>query len=152
MQWKRKAHKGKSRKAISPVIATIILVAVTLVISVAVGGYIFGLFGGYTQTAQAQITSSALIKNAAGGNPPTVTLQASNTGVTAVTATGGTLTIGGATYVLTVNGTVPATSLPVALPATVTGLLSSAINVGQTYTGIITFSNGAQVPFSGVVR
>lgn len=44
----------RKRKGLSPVIAEVILIAVTVAIAVAAGGYFFGLFG--TQTAQASVT------------------------------------------------------------------------------------------------
>ncbi|PSN81853.1 hypothetical protein B9Q01_09805, partial [Candidatus Marsarchaeota G1 archaeon OSP_D] len=38
----------KAKKGISPVIATIILIAITIVIAIAVAAWVFGLFKSYT--------------------------------------------------------------------------------------------------------
>jgi len=45
---------ARSRKGISPVIATVIIVAVAIAISIAVAGWLFGLWGGFA-SAQPQI-------------------------------------------------------------------------------------------------
>jgi len=52
--------KGK-RKAISPVLATVILIAITLIAAIAIAGFVFGLFGSFTATAQ--ISASAVSCN-----------------------------------------------------------------------------------------
>jgi flagellin-like protein len=46
------------RKAISPVIATVILVAVAVVIAAAMAGFAGSLFGTYSQNAQIKISSA----------------------------------------------------------------------------------------------
>jgi len=45
-------------RAISPVIAQIIIVAIAIAISIAVAGWLMGLWGGYTRTEQLQIIST----------------------------------------------------------------------------------------------
>ena len=45
----------RSRKGISPVIATVIIVAVAIAISIAVAGWIMGLWGGFGQTESLKI-------------------------------------------------------------------------------------------------
>ncbi|MEB3860676.1 MAG: type IV pilin [Desulfurococcales archaeon] len=48
----------RSRKAISPVIATVIIVAVAIAISIAVAGWLFGLWGGFAGgTPQISVTN-----------------------------------------------------------------------------------------------
>lgn len=48
----------KTRKAISPVIATVIIVAVAIAISIAVAGWLFGLWGGFAGgTPQITVTN-----------------------------------------------------------------------------------------------
>ncbi|MDG6974340.1 MAG: type IV pilin N-terminal domain-containing protein, partial [Nitrososphaerota archaeon] len=46
---------GRQRKGISPIIATVLIIAATLIAFAAVAGYIFGLFGSSTKSAQAQV-------------------------------------------------------------------------------------------------
>ncbi|MCE4603086.1 MAG: type IV pilin [Desulfurococcales archaeon] len=48
----------RSRRAISPVIATVIIVAVAIAISIAVAGWLFGLWGGFAGgTPQISVTN-----------------------------------------------------------------------------------------------
>jgi flagellin-like protein len=67
----------KSRKAISPVIATVILVAVAITIAVAVSYWMSGISSQYTKFEKVEIQSAYAVKVAAGWN---VTLQVKNTG------------------------------------------------------------------------
>ena len=50
----------KAKRGISPVIATVILVAVAVVIAAALAGFSSSLFGSYSQNAQIQIRSVEL--------------------------------------------------------------------------------------------
>jgi len=55
---------ARSRKGISPVIATVIIVAVAIAISIAVAGWLFGLWGGLASgTAQIQVSSATVYSN-----------------------------------------------------------------------------------------
>ena len=51
---------GRKRKAISPVLATVILIAITLIAAIAVAGFVFGLFGSFTSSATVQVVQAAL--------------------------------------------------------------------------------------------
>jgi flagellin-like protein len=56
-------QKSKNaRKAISPILATVILIAITLIAAIAVAGFAFGLFGNFTSSAQvsAAVTSCSI--------------------------------------------------------------------------------------------
>ncbi len=68
----KKAHTSK--RGVSPVVATIVLVAVTLVAAVSVGGYISGLFGGFTATQS--ISAATLFA----GSVPILSFTVTNTG------------------------------------------------------------------------
>ena len=46
----------RSRKATSPVLATVILIAITLIAAIAISGFVVGLFGTLTSTAQVTCT------------------------------------------------------------------------------------------------
>ncbi len=101
-----KTRYGTKRKSgISPVIATIILIAITIVIAVAVAGWVFGLFGSYTRgpavtinAASSSCTSSnsecyILVQNSGG---VTVNVNvASIDGNSAAAIVGGSVTIAG---------------------------------------------------------
>lgn len=56
-----KGRVAKRRKGLSPVIASVILIAVTVAIAVAAGGYFFGLFGTQTSKASVSIKNAQLI-------------------------------------------------------------------------------------------
>ena len=48
------------RRAVSPLLATIILMAITTVSAVAVTGFMFGLWGAYTSTAQVSVARASI--------------------------------------------------------------------------------------------
>src|ERR1041385_5818782 len=87
----------KSRKAISPVIATVILVAVAVVIAAAMAGFAGSLFGSYSNGPQIKIQSMGVDTTGKG------TAALSNSGNAADTASLVSITVGGATY--TANAT-----------------------------------------------
>src|SRR5437762_13354380 len=49
------------RKTISPVISTVLIIAVTLIASVAIGGFVFGIFAQGQNSAQVAVTGTALL-------------------------------------------------------------------------------------------
>jgi flagellin-like protein len=79
---KRKMNK-RSRKALSPVVASIILIAVTVAVSIAVAAWMGALTFSFTATEQINITNM----NFQVGTATTGSIQiiANNTGTTAVT-------------------------------------------------------------------
>jgi len=73
----------KNAKALSPVVASIILIAVTVAVSVAVAAWMGALTVGFMATEEAKITSITFtVGNATDGR---IVLKVSNTGTTAVT-------------------------------------------------------------------
>ena len=134
----------RSHQAISPVLATVILIAITLIAAVAIAGFVFGLFGTFTKTAQVQ--AAAVACSAAGKD---CVLSLINSG-TASTQTGGcTIAYGGSTYAGTLSGggTVTAGgSLPVTCTAPA---LSPAGTPGAPVTGSVYLANGGTIYFSG---
>jgi flagellin-like protein len=70
----------RSVKALSPVVASIILIAVTVAVSIAVAVWMGALSTGFMQTEQLTITSATF-----GPGNANVTLAVSNTGTTSVT-------------------------------------------------------------------
>jgi len=57
----------RKRKAISPVLATVILIAITLIAAIAVAGFVFGLFGTFTSSATLSIQAGTVICSKTGG-------------------------------------------------------------------------------------
>ena len=68
----------RSRKGISPVIATVILVAVAITVSVSVAYWMGGISSLYTRLEKIEIQSITAVKGVAGNY--TITLAAKNTG------------------------------------------------------------------------
>jgi len=142
-------NSAKRRKAISPVLATVILIAITLIAAIAIAGFVFGLFGSFTSTARVTVNAVALTH----GATPTGTMTAYNSGTSNANANGITLTYGGQTCPAAITGAPVAITAGTApgIPLTITaGSCSTASVAGQSFTGMLSMSNGAQVPFSGV--
>jgi flagellin-like protein len=166
-----KIRIGKyGRKAISPIIATVLIIAVTLIAAVAIGGFVFGIFGSASNSAQVQVTSQALVAaDFTAGTPAAPTcsvtgatneLTVTNTGTAASSITSVTITYAGV-----VNTFVPSTGCIVAAAGqagtttngnpmsvifgTAPNHLSVAAVSGQTYTGTVTMANGAVLIFTG---
>ena len=158
------------RRAISPIIATVLIIAVTLIAAVAIGGFVFGIFGTASQTAQVAVTSVT----APSGDFSTTTgasafscattagadayLVLTNTGTAAASATGVTLTWAGANNAFVPPGTgcsigaagSATATLYINLPPSAT--LTSTATIGQTFQGTVTLSNGAEVLFTGTFQ
>jgi flagellin-like protein len=143
-----KITNAQKRKAISPVIATVILIAITLIAAIAIAGFVFGLFGSFTSTAQVLVSSASCTP---ASSPPgatcTLTLSNSGTANTAIVASTFTLTYGGvkyggscATAVVITAGTAAAATCSVA---------SGTAAAGEQFTGSLGLSNGGVVSFSG---
>ncbi len=148
-------RNNRAKKGISPIIATLTLVAVTLVAAVAVGGFIFGIFGSQTSTAQVSVTYTQ-ITAATGNNTFTIqvggtaqnpvgTVRLVNSGTSSIGIVGLSLTYGGSTYYAEGSGTISAGGTEVIYIMT----LQTTSTSGQQFTGAVVLSNGAQVPFVG---
>jgi len=84
-----KLSKLKNRKAISPVIATVILVAVAITISVAVAYWMGGISGQYTKFEKVEIQAASCIKSpTAYPNFWVITLTLKNSGSATSTLNG----------------------------------------------------------------
>ena len=87
MNKRQKRSTNQGRKGVSPVVATIVLVAVALVAAISLGGYITGLFGGFSSTQSIPIASIF-----SAGGTPILTFSTSNSGsatnITALTLSG----------------------------------------------------------------
>jgi flagellin-like protein len=74
----------KSRKALSPVVASIILIAVTVAVSIAVAAWMGALTIGFTNTSSITITTMTFNGNS-GNATNTIVLTMKNTGTRIVT-------------------------------------------------------------------
>jgi len=137
-------NSARRRKAISPVLATVILIAITLIAAIAIAGFVFGLFGSFTSSARvsAQVTTCVV-------STKTCTVLLTNTGTSNANALSCSIQDNGAPESGTLGGgpTVPAGQAGVSF----TCLLGTIHSVaGSTAEGSFAMSNGATVPFSGV--
>ncbi|MGP8057559.1 MAG: archaellin/type IV pilin N-terminal domain-containing protein [Nitrososphaerales archaeon] len=151
-------QSGKKRKAISPVLATVILIAITLIAAIAVAGFVFGLFG--TFTSSANLTSQVVACNATGSGVALhvsyCTIMLTNTGGASASVTG--CAIYGATSLLyTSAGTLPLAasgSIPVAagtttaVPVYAACLAANPGTAGAVVTGSLVVASGAPLAFS----
>lgn len=135
---------GSPRHAISPVLATVILIAITLIAATAISGFVFGLFGTYTNTARVEATSYAC-----SGTPEICTVGIQNIG-TANAALSGTCTLTFAGNLYTGAATLISGSLNGGSQGVVTctGPAGSHAIVGSHIQGMILLNNGVQVLFS----
>ena len=156
------------RRAISPVIATVILIAITLIAAIAIAGFVFGLFPGFTASAQVTQGTSTISASGigggtlgltgtctGGGSPPSSGsyIGLSNTGTGSTTVTSVSLILGGTTY--PVGTLLSCVATPVAASQTIylviTGHTGAPLSAGSTFGGTVTLANSGQVPLSGVL-
>ncbi len=149
------------RKAISPIIATVLIIAVTLVASVAIGGFVFGLFGSATSTAQVQATvatitstvnsgSSSLSVNCQATAPTNNYVALYNSGTAATTISLVSLTVAGTTMSVAPTGSCSVTpGITVYVSIGQIAATAAAVAKGLQFTGYAATSNGAQVVFAG---
>ena len=134
----------RNKKGISPVLATVLLIAITLIAAVGVGGFVFGLFGTFTSTAQV----SAGVATCS-GTPEVCTLPLQNTGSGNTAITGVcNMNFAGGSYISTatlVSGSLKAGS---GGTVTCTGPSSQHAAAGTQVTGYIMLGNGAEVLFA----
>ena|SRR5437867_3987052 len=129
--------KNKSKKGISPVIATVILVAVAVVIAAALAGFAGSLFGSYSNGPQIKVVSMTLHANG------DVDLNMANNGNAADTVIMIAATNYGDTGPLTAP--VPANTNPVPLPTVGTLSGGGTLTEGQQVTAVITMQSGATI-------
>ena len=141
----------KAKKGISPVIATVILVAVAVVIAAALAGFSSSLFGSYSQNSQITIRSIQMFDTGAG------TLDMVNKGASAetVNTVSGTFASGVVSYTLLPadNPTIGANSdNSAALTAFALPTAPGDIVAGQTVTITVQTESGQQYSLSTVVQ
>jgi flagellin-like protein len=141
--------RPRARKGITPVLATVILIAMTLISAISLGGFVFGLFGSFTSNA---VVSAQFYSCTSTGTTCTLTLYNSGSADT-------TISTGPACVVLVYGGqTVDATSCT-ATSSTVVAGSSLAITAnfatsfgaisGQVLTGHMLLGDNSIVQFSG---
>jgi flagellin-like protein len=154
----------RQRAAVSPIIATVLIIAVTLIAGMAIVGYVFGIFGSSSSTPEVSVTSANLAAASfpAGGpsgtltcvttNPTAPFLTLVNTGTAAGTVTGLTITWSGSTasWAAPAGCTIGAAGSASATLYTEFNAprLGTAAAPGATFSGSVTLSNGANLLFT----
>ena len=150
-----------TRKAVSPVIATVILIAITLIAAIAVAGFIFGTFGSFENVPEVSASSSLSSQNGLSGS---VTLY--NSGNSPATVMGLTLTYAGQTCTAVYSSSSPTVgpsgSLALSIQAGTFNFSNSydcgqvgtpsVAQAGMAYTGQVALAGGAQVPITGIFQ
>jgi len=126
----------KAKKGISPVIATIILIAITIVIAIAVAAWVFGLFKSYT--GGPAVTINAAQSSCKGGSPGSCSLVVSNQGgnsvsIVGATVNGQTAIVAAASCALASASTSASTSAS-AIVTVSAGAVATAYVCGVTFT------------------
>jgi flagellin-like protein len=138
----------RSRRAISPVIATVILVALSVVIAASLSGFAGSLFGTYSQSPQIKIRDATFSNSGS-----TVTINFVNAGSAADTVIAVSCPFGGTT--LTANGDnlspSPATIQPNTTTQVVATFSGAMPMVGQQVTLTALTSDGSTQTFSVIV-
>jgi archaeal type IV pilus assembly protein PilA len=140
-----KKFSKQKKKAISPVLATVILIAITLIAAIAIAGFVFGLFGSFTNSAQVQ----ASVVSCSSAVNVICNLHLINIGTANASATGTcSETYGGVTHAGTTAATV-ITAGAGAISLTCTPTVAVAGVSGTQVVGSVLLSNGASVTFTG---
>jgi flagellin-like protein len=134
------------RPGISPVLATVVLVAITLVATTAIAGFIFGLMGTFTSTARVAAGTATC-----SGTPEVCTVSLQNTGSANVGITGVcNVRFGGNNYLSTasiISGDLNAGNTA-SVGCTTPG--SAHALPGTQIVGSVSIGNGAYVEFAGL--
>ena len=130
----------RSKKALSPVVASIILIAVTVAVSIAVAAWMGALSIGFMDTEQLSITNIAF------SGTDTITLTVSNTGTNAVTLNQATVNDLNAPITNGVDGSL---TVPANTPGNAV-VLQAAWESGASYQVVLMSSKGNYFPYNAV--
>jgi flagellin-like protein len=138
----RRERLFKKRKGIHPVLATVILIAITLIAAIAIAGFVFGLFGNFLATARVSIYPATCTDNHDG--TVTCTFSATNTG-NSNTALVGTASM---TYADASLGSQTLNAGPSAFAAGTGNLDAGGTQTGFTFTFTENIGYGGPIPGS----
>ncbi len=135
------------KKGISPVIASIILIAITVAVAIAVAGWVFGLFGTYGTAGGVTVINPTLTNSTVGKNwnfNATIKNDKDTAvSVVSVTAIGN----GGTNVVFDGSATAPAHTTT-DFSATYKYTNTTPFTIGNIYSVKVSFSDGTQVTVS----
>jgi hypothetical protein len=154
--WRR----GRGRRALSPILATVVIISTTLIASIAVSGFVFGLSGSAENTALVSVVGisipttvdlgpSIVVCSPNSGNSFGGVVRLYNSGTASTQAAFLVFTYAGVTFSVRPSGSCtisPESSLyllVISLPVTL------SVDVGAPFTGYVSTANGAEVLFTG---
>ena len=140
----KKLWKGK--KALSPVVAAIILIAVTVAVSIAVAAWMGALTFTFMGTEQLEI-QGCTFSGVSGENNNTIVLTVQNTGTSDLTVDKYKLSVSGTQHDIT---DVPVTQGSSASITCTTGADGEAWTTGTTYDIYLVTSSGKQFPYRAI--
>jgi len=141
---KRKMKKlWKGKKALSPVVAAIILIAVTVAVSIAVAAWMGALTFTFMSTEQLEIRGATFNGNSTSPTN-TIVLRVQNTGTADLTVSSYKLGVGGTAHTIT---DVPADQGDSTDVTCTTGADGEAWTSGTTYDIYLITSSGKQFPY-----
>ena len=148
----RNLRHYKSRKAVSPVLATVILIAVTLIAAIAVAGFVFGLFGTFTGSAHLLSQVVTCVHNGGPGGVGSCEISLTNTGSSSASVTGcAVYGYAGVLSATEAGGPLASQLVPAgttsAAPVDVWCQASAAGAAGAMVTGYLTVPMGAPLAF-----
>jgi len=138
----KKLWKGK--KALSPVVAAIILIAVTVAVSIAVAAWMGALTFTFMATEQLDVQGAAF-SGASGAANNTIVLTVKNSGTADLTIDKYKLGVGGTQYEITPD--VPVEQGASAPVTVTTGANGEAWTSGTTYDIYLITASGKQFPY-----
>ncbi len=158
MDPRKTRHRSHGRSAVAPIVSTVLVVAVTLITSVAVSGFIFGSYPSAENTALVQVVEKSVPASVGqglafafcadnSGNSMGGYIQLYNSGVANTTATTLQFVYDGNTTAMVLEGPCVVgsdSSLYVIIFS-----LPYGVEPGTPYTGYVTTTNGAEVLFAG---
>jgi archaeal type IV pilus assembly protein PilA len=134
----------KNAKALSPVVASIILIAVTVAVSIAVAAWMGGMSIGFMQTEQLTITNAQFVNSGAN-----ITLSVRNSGSSDVTINTATVN-GGATATMYDSTGAVNTSIIIGKNTATTITVSAAWVSGNSYQIKLVSSKGTNFLYTAV--
>jgi len=160
----------EKRRAIAPILATVLTVAIAVLASLGVSGFVFGTVSLSQVAPQIAMSGHSLVASAfgTGGGTTTFTctttpsgayLFLSNSGGARGTVAGVTIGWAGTNNAFTLSGACtigalgsPTSNMYITFPSSNRLTAPGAIDAlsGQTYTGTITLSDGVKILFTGI--
>ena len=165
---------ARGRRAITPIVATVLIVALAVIASVAVSGFVFGTLSTQENSPQVSVVAASFaaadFETASGGGVTTSFtcgaatgsyLKVSNTGTAGTAVKAVTLTWAGSINTYTLSGSCAVGASGAVNSArfllfsggpTATKVLTANAVSGKIFTGTVALSNGALLLYTGTFR